>query len=406
MKKYIFWFLLLFPLIVSAGGFQLNSLSPGTAAMGGGVTGFALDASAAYFNPAALAKLQGNTLTAGVALQVPLTVFSSPYGKIEEMGSSAFASPFLYGSYRLSKKTVIGLSVNSPYGYNSNWKDDWSGRYVSISSRLNSTYIQPSLSYQLGKNIFIGAGPVLAFSSIKAMRLLDLSSSSIGDARLQTEGGAAGFGFNAGLLASFGKTMLGINYRSAVNFLEEDGEAAFMNIPSLLVQDGIFPTVTTFKSEWSLPSVLSVGLSRSVDEKVTLALDFSTTGWSVYDSVNIGFSDYPQLNQNKPRKYTNSFSLRGGVQYVYSPKITFRGGLAYETSPVPDGYVIPETADAGRFLFAGGGTLMLKKSWSIDVALMIENMQERLETDNVVEDFNGNYKTIIYGAVLGIQKVF
>ena len=406
MKKPILCFLLSLPFWVSAGGFQLNSMSPKTAAMGGSVTGMAVDASATFFNPAALSKLQKNFINAGVAFHMPLTAFSGTSGAAEEMDFSGFPTPFLYGSYRLSGKAVIGVSVNTPFAFNSVWKEDWSGRYVSISSRLNSTYIQPALSYQLGKNLFLGAGPVLALSNSKQVRAIDLFSVSSGEARVQTEGGAIGFGFNAGLLATLGKTMVGINYRSAVSFKVEDGDAAFTNIPVLFILDGLYPEITTFSSSWTLPSVVSVGISTAIDDKVTLTGDISLTGWSVYDSVNMAFSGFPALDYKSPRRYDDSFSIRAGVQYAYNSKVTLRGGLAYETSPVQDGYVIPETADAGKFLFSGGISYQLKKGWSLDAALMIENLQERLETANVSANFNGNYKTIVYGAGLGLQKTF
>jgi len=406
MKNRLLCFLLSLPLWVSAGGFQLNSMSPKTAAMGGSVTGMAVDASSSFFNPAALSKLPMNVVNAGAAFHLPLTAFSGTSGGVEEMEFSGFPTPFLYGSYRLSEKAVLGLSVNTPFAFNSVWKDDWSGRYVSISSRLNSTFVQPALSYQLGKNLYLGAGPVLALSNRKQVRAIDVFSASSGEARLQTESSAQGFGVNAGLLAAFGKTMVGINYRSAVSFQAEEGDADFTDIPPLLLQDGIYPDATTFSSVWTLPSVFSLGLSSAIDEKVTVALDFNLTGWSVFDSLNTTFKDHPALDERSPRKYKDSFSIRGGVQYAYNNKITIRGGLAYETSPVQDGYVIPESADGGKFLFSGGASLQLKKGWSIDGALMIENLQERLETANITSNFNGNYKTIIYGAILGIQKTF
>lgn len=400
---------LLFPVSLSAGGFQVNTQGQKASAMGGSVSGKALDASTVFYNPGGMNMLDSNRLyiNAGFSLIMPKTSFLSPYSGVEEMSSQLYTPFHLYASRTINSKWAAGLSVNTPFGLGSKWEDDWSGRYITVETRLNSIFIQPAVSYRITNKVSFGAGPVFGIGWAKLNRGVPVSSSPGSNGSIELKGGSSGFGFNAGLMGDFGKWTAGLDYRSEISFDIEDGEAEFSNIPSSLVGNGSFPSgSTSWKTSLTLPAVASAGLSYKVNDALFLTGDFNYTFWESYDQLSISFPDFSALNSVSPRKYDNSWAVRAGFQYRSSEKLTYRGGLAYDQSPVPDGYLNPELPDADKLIVSAGASYSLKNGLVLEGSFVFENLQERRENSNVEHRFNGTYKTYLYILGLGVQYVF
>ena len=79
-------------------------------------------------------------------------------------------------------------------------------------------------------------------------------------------------------------------------------------------------------------------------------MDFNFTGWSVYDSLKFEFTDNTTLNYSEAKKYKSVIAIRLGAEYKYSRKLDLRAGIAYDQSPVKDGYLSPELPDANQRL--------------------------------------------------------
>lgn len=406
MKKVVFSFLLLVPLLLKAGGYQVNTQGQKALGMGGSVTGLAMDASVSFFNPAGLSALDSNYFNMGVNLLMPKTAFLGPYGGSEQMSSLLFTPFYLYGNYTLNNKIAMGLSINTPFGLGTKWEEKWSGRYVSQEARLTTLFIQPTVAYKLNERFSIGAGPVIVTGSAKLNKALNVLNQDGSDGQLELKGSGNGFGFNAGVFAEFGKTSVGVSYRSEVKLDLENGEAVFSNIPSSLINNGTFPNTAKFKSSITLPSVFSVGIGRAVGDKLKANLDFNYTGWSVYDSLVFLFPDHADLNSSSAKKYENSFALRLGAQYQYSERLQLRGGIGYDQSPVATGYVSPELPDADKIVLSAGCTYKLKKGWSVEGSFVFEDLRERKEENNMQDNMNGTYKSYLYVLGLGLQYQF
>ena len=374
--------------------------------MGGSVTGSLLDASVVFFNPGGMSVLDSNMFNFGATALMPRTAFLGTTGGQEDMKSRVFVPPYLYGVYMLDEHSSLGISVNSPYGLGTEWEDNWSGRYLSTSAKLNTLFIQPSLGYRINDHFSIGAAPVLVLGGADLKRSLPVTGSDGTEGTVELKGKGNGFGFNAGITYTFHETHIGLNYRSSVKIKLDGGDATFANIPSSLINNGTFTEAASFNSEITLPAVLSLGIGRKINDQVLVNLDVNYTFWSVYDSLNFIFPDKPSLDSRSGRKYENSFAVRLGAQYKYSEKLNLRGGLAFDKSPVQDGYVSPELPDANRFIVSAGFTLQMKKGWSIEGTLLFEDVRERKEDNNEQNNFNGTYKSYLYGAGVGVQYAF
>ncbi len=406
MKKVLFICMILFPLHIKAGGYQINTQSQKGLSMGGSVTGLAMDASVAFYNPAGLSALDSNYFNIGACLLMPKTAFLGPYGGTEQLSAKSFSTFYLYGNYILNSKFTLGLSVNTPFGLGTKWEDNWSGRYVTQEARLSTLFIQPTIAYKVNERFSVGVGPVIVTGNTKFRKALNVLNQDGSDGQLELKGAGNGFGFNAGVFGRFGKTSIGVSYRSEVKLDIENGDAVFSNIPISLIWNGSFPNSTKYNSSITLPSVISLGVGRVLSDKLTANIDFNFTGWSVMDSLVFTYPEYPDLNTSSARKLENSFAIRFGAKYQYSERMQFRGGIGYDQSPVPDGYVNPELPDADKVILGAGCTYKLKKGWSLEGSFAFEDLRERKEERNKQENINGTYKSYIYVLGLGVQYQF
>ncbi len=405
MRNLLFSALLLVSAAACAGGFQINTQGQKATAMGGSVTGLALDASAAFFNPGALSSLEHNQFVAGVNAILPRSVYLGPYNGTENLEKKVFTPFSVYGAYKLKGKLTLGLSVNTPFGLGTTWADNWTGRYVSQSARLNAVFIQPTVAYKLNEHMSVGAGPVMALGHAKLSKAIPVDDGT-GEAQLKLDGKGSGVGFNLGVFATYGKFNFGLDYRSAVKVDIKSGSADFVNVPSSLIANGTFPQSTSFSTGITLPSVASVGIGYRPDDKWKVNIEFNWTGWSVYDSLNFTFSEYPQFNSHSPRNYKDALALRIGAAYQLNSKLTLRGGVAYDQTPVQDGYVSPELPDNHKTILSCGVGYQYTKHLAFDMAFMYENVKERKETGNHQGSFNGTYKSNITIVGIGAHYEF
>ncbi|MBL7923124.1 MAG: outer membrane protein transport protein [Bacteroidia bacterium] len=406
MKNRLLLALLMLPFFGEGGGFQVNTQGQKATSMGGSVSGLAMDASVAFFNPGGLMALDSNYLNAGFAFLLPKSAFLGPYGGTEYMSAQLYTPFYVYANYRMKEKMALALSVNTPYGLGTKWKENWSGRYVSQEARLNTIFIQPTLAIRLSDKVSIGAGPVIVTGNARLSRALPVAGQDGSEGQVELKGAGNGFGFNAGLYAELAGSSIGLSYRSAVELDLRNGDATFSNIPDYLLNNGSFPSSSSFESSITLPAVLTLGIGHVFNEKISANLDFNYTGWEVYDSLIFEFPDQPQLDSRSPKKYKNSFALRLGGQYQYSARLQLRAGLAYDQSPVQDGYLGAELPDADKVIVAAGGSYRLKKGWSLEASFLFENLRERKEDNNVEHNLNGTYKSYLYVAGLGVQYQF
>jgi long-subunit fatty acid transport protein len=131
------------------------------------------DASAIFWNPAALTTLSGWNVTAGAAsIALKGTFEQDTTGRLYESDIPTAIVPHLFLNYHPAlSKLALGLGVYVPYGLTSQWTNDFPGRFQAQKASLQTIYVQPNLAYQLTSKWSIGAGPVFGFrpsSSFKA----------------------------------------------------------------------------------------------------------------------------------------------------------------------------------------------------------------------------------------------
>jgi long-chain fatty acid transport protein len=385
-----------------AQGFSVNE--HGSCVMGRGGTGVALpcnDASSILFNPAGIAGTIGWTVSAGATVIAAGGQFQNDlYQTTDDLQNSAIPVPHAYLSYGITPKLAAGLGFFVPYGLGTKWTTDFDGRFLGYDNDLKSMYIQPTLSYAVGKNVKIGAGFDFVIGSLKLTQRADLSEFDTGsgatfgqlgipfhtdfaDGGLEAHG-AKGFGGNFGI--SWDATdwiSFGARYMSRVK-LDYEGTASFdpvltnivlppgnpLSIALELPIDQPLPldlvltaadlyspgqplSEQTVNTSITMPDQAVLGMALRASSAVTLLFDFQWINWSVFDTLTVEF-EFQDDDLVLVENYNDTYGFRFGVEWATSEKLAVRGGYIYHGAAAPDETVTPLLPEGVRNEFTLG----------------------------------------------------
>ncbi|NME67690.1 OmpP1/FadL family transporter [Flammeovirga aprica] len=411
-----------------ANGFQV--LLQGTKQTGRGNVGvgYGPDASSLFFNPGALSFLESSAIQVGFS-----PVFSNiSYRGIESAEKNSSTSPMgtpfhAYGVYRPSAESpwAFGLGVYTPFGSTVTYDPDWVGKFALQEIALQSIFIQPTASYRIGDKVSVGAGVSIVTGSVQFKKVL---SAPAGDITFEMDSQAeTKVGFNVGVFAELSeKFSLGASYRAGVDMEVKNGEATF-DMPSNAVREILFPEAkwggnytdngykTDFNAKLPLPSNIGIGVGYNATEKLSFALDFNYVTWSVYEELKIEFPQGDYLNDDGQaeikyaRKWQDSYIINFGVEHRTTEALTIRAGAYYDTTPVQDGYLTPESPDANALGLTIGASYMIGDHFGVDAAFLYVNKEQR---QNEVPDgvdtgaMDGIYKATAYIPTVSLNYTF
>ena len=375
---------------------------------GMGSAGAALpqDGAALFFNPGSAVFVKENAINVAMTPVFGNTLFEEANTYESARTNSPMGTPFsAYALYKLKKdgKLSLGLAAYTPFGSTIQWEDAWEGRFAITRLELKSIFIQPTVSYKITDYLGFGAGFVYCNGKVNLQKDIPVMDAEGTYGHAELAGKAQGFGFNAGIyLEPAENWSVGLTYKSQVNMAVSDGEATF-TVPTSLEPN--FPS-GKFSSSLPLPQVLTLGIAWMPNEKLAFALDINRVGWSAYDTLAF---DYEQnttsLSDTKSaRNYKNTYAFRLGAQYKVTNNLTTRVGLAYGLTPVPDGFVTPETPDANRINVTGGLGYLLGNHFEFDASLLFTKLS-RTDT-NLETNLSGTFTTIVLAPGLAIIYKF
>jgi long-chain fatty acid transport protein len=292
-------------------------------------------------------KNQGSTVVPGI----PLSGGDTAKGGITSLTSS------LSASWRVADDVALGVSIDTPFGLGNNYTKDWVGRYQAIESRLSTITITPAVAAKLSDTFSVGVGLNLQYAATSQSNAIDFGSliSLAGlppqpqqlDGEVKFKGEDWSIGFNAGLLYEPSEnTRLGLSYRSGMTHTLT-GKADF-TVPapvSFLTATGAF-TDTSFSSKLKLPDVLSFGAYQKVSPTLALTGQVDWVNWSDFQELTIDFENPAQPDGVEVQNWKDIVRFGVGAIYEPSKQWTFRGGVAYNPSPVPDEFLGPRLPNA------------------------------------------------------------
>ena len=400
----------LFSSLVYAGGFQINEHGARAMAMGGAITAIGTDASAIYYNNAAITKLPGLNVMVGSTMIAPSSTFTGKTSGVENtMSKQTFYPSHAYVTYAVNDNLVVGLGFNNPFGLGTKWDENWEAKYNWVKADVKVYSILPTVAYKVAPNLSVGVSVQYNLGSVTLAKKAPVVITSpafvnFGDSYINLDAkDNQTFGVNLGVLWNATDALdLGLSYRSAVTY--KFSGTATSTMPAAVpaaYQSAIAANLPHGEISGDLvtPKQLQVGVGYKVSPNLQLSGDFQYIGWASYDRLVFVFKSMGTSNTTV-RDYKNTYIGRVGAEFKASNVLALRAGLLYDKNPVKDELVDASLPDADRIGISAGFGYKITKNISVDLAYLFLSFADRtVTTSTVVENpltgakLNGTYKS-------------
>ena len=360
-----------------AAGFQLqNQNASGTSVAFAGAAAVAEDASTIFFNPAGMTYLpQGHSISLGgtainrsvkfndtgtsrMPVINPLT--GAPTGAFHPLGDNGGngggtgLAPGMYYSYSVSDALRVGLGFSVTYGSETEYSDNFAGRFSGRYTSIHQLNLNPSVAYKVNDKVSVGFGLNYAKSEIEFRQNAPFVGAPLG----MLKGDDTAWGWNAGAMFQLSpQTRLGLSYRSTIKF---DLEGKQTIAAPLNVDRGITAKLET-------PDTFSLALSQKIGDRLELLADATWNGWSSLKALE------PMVGSARataPVRYNFKDTWRFGLgaKYQLNDAWNLRAGIAFDQTPVPDEASRTMTVpDSDRTWLAFGARWKMNPNTSIDM---------------------------------------
>jgi long-chain fatty acid transport protein len=407
-----------------AQGFGLNEIS--TCGLGRGYAATATgchDASAIYWNPAAVTQLSNWSWAIGAsAISVDGKFQQDTTFRTYKANAPTAIVPHAFLSYHApSSKLALGVGVYVPYGLTSQWNNDFPGRFEALKASIQSIYVQPNVGWQINKDWSVGAGPIIGHSSVELDQALDLSQvplpfqlpngqtptfASLGIpqrtefALAKLKGDAWGYGAHFGIQGKLAPNWtFGIRYLTQIVFSYKDADATFSQVPTNLVVPAAIPnpanptgpalvgagarvdTLTLLRSQFGAGGAFtSQKVSTRIAHPAQLQFGFAYTGWRNWEieadyaviayrsfkDLPIQFSNSTVLSRTLLEEYNNSSAIRLGAEYKFTNEARLRAGFSGVSRAAPNVTVTPLLPEQDRANYSLGFSYPLMHRFVVD----------------------------------------
>lgn len=382
-------------------GFALNDHS--ATASGKALAGVAAsneDISASFWNPALFVNAKETTVYVSGAYVMPsmdVTVNSASDAATNSLGSDtnndsvdSTLVPSIYFAKPISDKTVVGMSLNVPFGLSGDYGDEWSGRFHATETGIQDIALSFALAHRLNNWVSIGASVQLHQADVVLGSQVGVASASSTEGNGYIEADATGYGYSFGIaLEPREGTRIGLGYRSEVDF-DFKGDVKYTNVAvingSATLTPGYDLINTSVSDSITFPSVLTLSVEQDLTSKLVIGFTAIRTGWGAMDELRIDF-DSDQPDSVLTFGFEDQWMYSAGLTYAYSDKLTLRTGVAMDNSPVTDEYRSARTPDGDRKWISVGATYDFNDMTSATFAfthVMIEDVS--VSRDGTGED--------------------
>lgn len=382
-----------------AAGFLLQEQSGrGLGTANAGEAALASDPTTVYFNPAGMVRVPGTQFAASGFLVYGRVFFENrgsrfANGTIDggeipgNDGGNGLAGPLsvaliptFFLTHQFTDRFSAGLGLSTPFGLETEWDRGFYGRYHARLSRLQTLNLNPSFAVRVTDWFSIGAGANIEWAAARLTNNLDLGTlcqqriGALGlppqtcidtlrlrpgrdDGYVRVQGDDWAAGWNIGLLfMPSERTRIGLAYRSRIEHTLV-GDADFIIPPKgdILIENTGALVNTDAEATATLPDRASISLFHALTDQLHFLADITWTNWSLFDELVIEFQNPAQPNTVAPQNWNDSMRYALGLVYLLDDVWTFRGGFAYDESPIPERVDrTPRIPDADRYWLAIG----------------------------------------------------
>jgi long-chain fatty acid transport protein len=327
------------------------------------------------YNAAAMGFHEESSVAAGGTFYAPDLSVDTLSGSHHSDGADLLFTPNLQAALRLSDRWRLGLGLNVPFGLETKWQ---LGTFPMLSApiptpipglvipagldhptqtKLEVFAIVPTTTYKISDDISVAVG-VDYYRAREAV--LDTYVT-------QLSGDGDGWGWNLSSLYSSGPWSLGVSFHSAPT-IEIDGNAT-----------SSFPVSASVGTELSLslPWRLQVGVRYSANDVLALEFDWSRTGWSEFERLDIKSRSTGEILSSERTDWKDASAYRLGATWDVAPDTRLRLGYAFDETGEPNANFTPRIPDSDRQLFSIGVGRKLSKTWELDAAYTYVYFKDR-----------------------------
>jgi long-chain fatty acid transport protein len=363
-----------------AGGFAIGTQSgSGTGNAFAGGAAAAEDAGVAWYNPAGM-----SLLPAGRHVSLAAHLLKPSFKFRDEGSSGAFAAPGTgeggdggdwalvpngHFTTDMGARWRFGFAVTVPFGLKTEYDDGWRGQLTGLKSEIKTVNLNPSLAYELGNAVSIGAG--VSVQHIDA----ELTSLALGPLGISTlEADDVGYGFNLGIMVqATPTTRIGATYRSTIKY-QLEGDASFSALPAGNAQ---------VRADLKVPDSASLSVFSVAGPKWELMADVTWTGWSSVKRLDVICASVSAVCPAAGSTLTalafnwkDTWRLGVGANYLLDSRTKLRFGVARDETPTNDVDRSPRLPDQDRTWIAFGVQHRLSKAGVLDAGYAHEFVRD------------------------------
>jgi long-chain fatty acid transport protein len=282
----------------------------------------------------------------------------------------------------VSDDLKLGLSVNAPFGFVTEYDSDFVGRYYALKTDLKIIDIAPSLAYRINKEWSVGVAFVARYADATLTNAVDFGLIGFPntipgtlDGTAKLTGNTWAYGYKAGVTYQPTDDLrMGLAYHGAMNMTLK-GDISFQYPGNISA-----PAMAGFqaegfkngggKAELDLPADASFGFDYKVSSAFSIQGEACLTTWSRFKQLNVELTSnagLPVTNVITNENWRDTWFYSLGGTWKVDPAWTLRAGLAFDQGAVTDGYSTPRIPDGDRTWVSVGASYAISKSFSVDV---------------------------------------
>ena len=377
------------PVLAGSGGILQFQHGGRATAQVGAFTARADDASAVFYNPAAIVRLDGMRVLGGLDFTNATDEYNSSTGTHRANHTIQFP-PVVYFTWKPPKmdRWGFGVGLDTPAWNRVDWNTAlFPGRFLTRVSEFRLFELHPVAAYALDEKWSVGGGLrfLVGTQEFGLNRQGQLEDNPGGPIFFEVSGLADAdiSAVSADLAIHYDDNIWGWGavLRGPANF-DENGSFSteVRNISDPTASDRVLE-MFAFNSaalSFELPLELHGGVWFAPYPELRVEVDLAYEAWSgladtgvQLSSPTLGLLDLPQR-----RDWDDTFSLRLGVEGDLSKTWSVSGGLAYEESPIPDATVEPGYSRGDAYVIAFGASYNLPDI-SLDIGYSFHTYQDR-----------------------------
>lgn len=351
----------------NAGSFALREQSArglghafaGVAAGSGGL-------SSTFWNPATITMNPGLTFESGLSLIAPqsklkpdtrtLATIRAAGGVPRGSGniSQTAVLPQSASALQITDRLWLGLTTNTPFGNITKPHQNWAGQVYGRTSKVFTFNATPMVGFKVNDWLSVGAGFQVQYLDVT---LRQASGVQFGATNVSLEGDNTGIGYTLGLMLTPREgTEIGIGFRSGIHH-ELDGH--------LIPRPGVTIPV---RAKVNLPEVVTVGLSQRINDQWKVLAGAEWTNWSRLGRIAVTNQMTGTPATALKFDYDDGWYFSLGAEYAVNEKLTLRGGLGYELSPISNKVRNVRIPDADRLWTTLGASYKWNERLSFDIS--------------------------------------